>query len=220
MQLLFQLEKRAKSFLFFVFAFCAAYLVKSSFIVGSYHAFFSGINCVASLACEFIGNIGGSIFLLLPCLVSIISGKGLILSFCRIPSLFASFYWTTNSKLYKVLVPFICIILFVVHPVGRQAWLYSMYWIIPIALVFLSSKNIFYKAFGTTFVAHAIGSVLWVYFVPMTSAMFISLIPLVLVERLLFASGMILVYKTYSSIKMFLPKFSFFTSKGEHSFIR
>ena len=45
------------------------------------------------------------------------------------------------------------------------------------------------KSLGATFTAHAVGGAIWNYIVPMTAKAWIALIPVVVFERLVFASG-------------------------------
>ncbi|MFH1095105.1 MAG: hypothetical protein V1728_02725 [Candidatus Micrarchaeota archaeon] len=98
--------------------------------------------------------------------------------------------WTT-SRAIQVLVPLACMALFILHPVGAQAWFYSLYWLIPPVVVLALPDNLFLRSLGTTFTQHAIGGVIWLYFVnAMTPAAWIALIPIVAVERLVFAGGM------------------------------
>ncbi len=87
------------------------------------------------------------------------------------------------------------------HPVGQVAWFYSLYWLIPVMLYALGSRSLFNESLGATFVQHAVGSVLWLYLVPTTSALWISLIPVVAVERLLCALGMVLVVQLVEYLK-------------------
>jgi hypothetical protein len=47
---------------------------------------------------------------------------------------------------------------------------------------------------GSTFIAHAVGSTIWIYTVPMTAQMWLGLMPLVAIERLCFATGMVVSY--------------------------
>jgi len=56
-----------------------------------------------------------------------------------------------------------------VHPVGAQAWFYSMYWLLPVLLFLLPARTQFTEALGATFVQHAVGSVIWLYVVPTTA---------------------------------------------------
>jgi hypothetical protein len=91
-------------------------------------------------------------------------------------------------------------ILFVMHPVGGQAFVYSLYWLIPVALYFIPHRSLFLTGLGSTFIAHAVGSVIWCYTVPMTAGMWMALMPVVFCERLLFALGMVVMHFVLSSI--------------------
>ncbi len=55
--------------------------------------------------------------------------------------------------------------------------------------LFNSFPDVSSKSLGATFTAHAVGGAMWNYIVPMTPAAWIALIPIVIFERLLFASG-------------------------------
>ena len=125
-----------------------------------------------------------------------------------LPTLAATPSWSTNQNrnqkignflnlFLHIIIPIVCIILFNLHPVGRHAFLYSWYWFIPITVYLLERKNIqitFLKALQSTFIAHAIGSVIWLYRVPMSSTQWLDLIPLVAIERLTFACASTLLY--------------------------
>ena len=105
--------------------------------------------------------------------------------------LFAAVYFASNRKnLSKAssFIPLVCMGLFWLHPVGQQAWFYALYWLIPLAGKFLS-KRLFFRSLGSTFTAHAVGSTLWLYTVPMPAEAWIALIPVVAMERILFAAG-------------------------------
>lgn len=117
--------------------------------------------------------------------ISIGFGRGLFPVTCYIPTLFASAYWASTAAAIRLLVPLVCMGLFIAHPVGASAWVYSMYWLIPVALYFVKRQNIVLTALGATFVQHAIGSIIWLYIVPTTPIYWISLMPVVLIERLL-----------------------------------
>ncbi len=129
------------------------------------------------------------------------------------PMLFAAFYFGAIKKsLHKkisIIIPLICMALFMVHPIGREAWVYSLYWLIPV-IAKLFSKNLFFRSLGATFTAHAIGSTIWLYSIPMTSMQWLGLIPIVALERLLFAIGIsvsfIAVNTVLHKIEHIIPK--------------
>jgi len=154
-----------------------------------------------------------------------------------LPSLCAAANWSTyGSKtkftelkkfLLNIVLPLVCMLIFVLHPVGRAAWMYSLYWLIPIVLylveLFLSfyerksgilssprgvskglipivlyllkNKSIFTVSLSSTFIAHAVGSIFWLFLMPMGPERWIALIPIVAVERLLFAVAGVGVYR-------------------------
>ncbi len=83
-----------------------------------------------------------------------------------------------------VVFPLLAMALFVLSPNGQGAWSYSLYWLIPVGVAFMR-PSLFGRALQSTFVAHAAGSVMWAYLTPLTSTMWLALIPVVAVERLL-----------------------------------
>jgi len=82
----------------------------------------------------------------------------------------------------------ICIVLFLLNPIGRQAWMYSMIWLIPFFTTFFN-KRLILKSLGATFTAHAVGSVIFLYTFGLTPAIWIALIPVVFIERGVFTLG-------------------------------
>jgi len=103
------------------------------------------------------------------------------------PAMFAAWYFGTKKK-DIMLVPLACMALFWLHPVGAQVPWYALFWVIPIAAKF-AGDNLFIRSLGTTFTAHAVGSVAFLYTIPSEPALWIALIPVVFVERFVFASG-------------------------------
>jgi hypothetical protein len=177
-------------------------LVKLSFVVGSQMIWFSGTNAILPLAGAFGGIAGCAMIFLMRQLIHLFFFKTISLSFLAfcVPGFCASLYWATCHYAIRLLLPLLCMALFIIHPVGEQAWVYSLYWLIPVALYLRPHSSLFLHALGSTFIAHAVGSVIWLYTVPMTVHQFMLLIPLVLVERILFALGMVLAYHLFSFI--------------------
>lgn len=122
----------------------------------------------------------------------------------HIPSVMASAYWIRAHWLIHVVVPLICMIFFIAHPVGMSAVPYACYWFIPIIIYYGSLRSVFARSLGSTMVAHAVGSVIWIYTVPMTSAHWYALLPLVAVERLIYAIAMTLSYHALEKLYAFL----------------
>lgn len=192
-------------------------LFKISFLVGSQMIWFSGVNAVLPLSGAFGGVFGAGLVFLARQLIHFFYFKTVSLSFLAfcIPGFCASLYWAQPSPrlrrasftlegflglFIRLLLPLMCMISFVIHPVGSQAAVYSLYWLIPIVLYFIPRKNLFLTALGSTFVAHAVGSVIWCYTVTMTPAMWMGLLPIVALERLLFALGMVVAHHLISFV--------------------
>jgi len=174
-------------------------LVKFSYMVGTYSGFFSGMSIAVPLAGAFAGVLGSwTVFLARLVMGGAFSAH--YLAYC-IPGLCASLYWAHANFFVRLLLPALCIVVFIAHPVGGEAALYTVYWLIPIALYFFPRKSLFFQALGSTLVAHAVGSVIWLYTVPMTATMWLALIPIVAIERLLFSSGMLITYRIVEFVR-------------------
>lgn len=117
----------------------------------------------------------------------------------------AFFYMYQNSRFSKDLsqkamtaIPILMILTFWVHPAifGTTAMIYPAYWLIPIAVALIDKKNIVFRAIGSTFIQHSIGSVLFLYTVPALAnpQIWLSLIPIVALERGMFTVGIALSY--------------------------
>ncbi|MDO8618765.1 MAG: hypothetical protein Q7R49_02340 [Candidatus Daviesbacteria bacterium] len=124
------------------------------------------------------------------------------------PALFATLYFgflsqkKSQSK-WVLLVPIICIISFVANPVGRQVWYYSLFWTIPV-LAYFKKENLLFRSLGATFTAHAVGGATWIWALNLPVNTWNSLIPVVITERLLFATGIAISYLAVKHILDFL----------------
>lgn len=171
-------------------------LFKLSFIVGSHIAFFSAVAVITPLAGAFAGITGSlGVFGVSILLRALLMGS-MPFHFLayHIPGLFASVHWATQSKIVRIAPALLCMALFIVHPIGSGAALYSLFWLIPVYTTLLATETVFSRALGSTFTAHAVGSVIWLYTVPMASDQWLSLMPVVVVERALFTVGMMAAY--------------------------
>lgn len=109
------------------------------------------------------------------------------------PMMFAAYYfWKNGARGFRdkacIIVPVLAMLAFWLHPVGQQAWFYALYWTIPVFARFLPDR-LFLRSLGSTFTAHAVGSVLFLYTIETTPALWLALIPVVAVERAAFALG-------------------------------
>ena len=182
--------------------------IPNSFIVSLY---FSLTHCLIPLIGLFAGSLGASYFFALRTLI--IGSHSLLLA-CHLPSLAAALYLATfhkekntislSKKLLLGLIPLTCMVLFNLHPVGNQAFTYSFFWFIPLATLLVPHNNLFFHMIGSTFTAHAVGSILWLYggLIPDPQT-WVHLIPVVALERLFFASGMYVGYTIIRKIAHF-----------------
>ena len=165
----------------------------SPILGGETNKSFTLFQFISPIAGGFLGAGAGVLAVLLAEIISFI-WLGKAISALNIvllaPALFATLYFAKYSrgKMLGALVPLICMALFIIHPIGQQAWYYSLYWLIP-GIALLLPERLFLRALGATMTAHSIGSVAWLYMFPSTPAFWIALIPVVAFERLLFALG-------------------------------
>ncbi|HEX9504317.1 MAG TPA: hypothetical protein VF974_08455 [Patescibacteria group bacterium] len=169
-------------------------------------ATFTLFDSFAPIAGQFLGTGIGLVAVIVMQLLNLIIHQtthldlGMLLRI--IPTLFAVVYFSKKSK-WNILVPLLAIILFVVHPIGRTVWFYSMFWLIPIVCYYFQDK-LLARALGATFAAHAVGGVLWLYYFNLPKEVWLSLIPVVIVERLLFAAGIVLNVLLFKVILQFM----------------
>jgi hypothetical protein len=194
--------------IFNMFLFVSVLLVSSFFkvsaILGSKNAFFSGITLLGPLVGlwgQSIGSYG------LYCIRSLLASKPLTVSLLyHLPGLSGSLYWHANRWLMAVVVPLVCMVIFVMHPVGSQAFGYTLYWFVPVIVYFLEPRSFFFHALATSFIVHAVGSVIWLYTHKMTAGQWWALIPVVFVERIVSAVGMSLLYGGISMVRQGITK--------------
>jgi len=120
------------------------------------------------------------------------------------PMMFAAYYFSKNSSRgfadkLGIIVPALAMAAFWLHPVGAQAWYYALYWTIPIIAKFLPDR-LFIRSLGSTFTAHAVGSVLFLYTIPTAPILWIGLIPVVAMERAIFALGISCSYVLFTNV--------------------
>lgn len=179
--------------IFFAIIFAASRIALFK-IVGANQAF-TLFEFLYPLPAVFLGSIwGAGVVLMVKVLNWLISGQALdLITFVRFfPAVLAAIYFASKSKL-NLLVPIACMILFWINPVGFASFPYGLFWLIPI-IIFPFKKNVALNALGTTFTAHAVGSVAFLYSVPMTAEIWRGLIPVVLMERFVFAAGISVSY--------------------------
>lgn len=118
-----------------------------------------------------------------------------------LPMILAAVYFGLKGRKIAIIFP-VCMFLFLIHPIGRQAWLYPMLWIIPLIASY-GKKRLILNSLGATFTAHAIGSTIFLYAFGLTPQVWLGLIPVVLIERGCFAIG---IWASYMVINTVLDK--------------
>jgi len=181
--------------------------VNFSQLVGSNAQYFTFFQFFGPIAGAFLGPALGVGSVLLAQLVDFfLAGKAIepVNVLRLLPMLFAAVYFAVflkKGKLAKasIAIPIVCMALFVLQPVGRAAWYYSLFWAIPL-LAKVFSKRLFLRSLGATFTAHAIGSVIWAWTVPMTAEAWTLLIPVTAYERILFALGITVSFVAFNNV--------------------
>ncbi|MDP3883206.1 MAG: hypothetical protein Q8Q48_04080 [Candidatus Staskawiczbacteria bacterium] len=181
-----------KKFLFsiiFTVLGLAAFQVSISKIIGSSQSF-TLFELLGPVGGMFLGPILGalSVFAVRALNVVFFNQQLDFLTVVRfLPMMLAAVYFGLKTKKIAIIFP-ICIALFLLNPIGRQAWLYPMIWLIPFFATFFK-KHLILNSLGATFTAHAVGSVIFLYSFGLTPAVWISLIPVVFIERGVFTLG-------------------------------
>lgn len=175
-------------------------------IVGSEQKF-TLFETIAPIGGIILGPFLGAISALIVRLINITTSDASLdfLTLIRfLPMMLAAIYFGAKSK-KLIIIPIVCIILFNLHPIGRQAWPYSMLWLIPIVAIFFK-KRLISNSIGATFTAHAAGSVIFLYAFQLTPAIWLSLIPVVFLERGFFALGIFINYLAINNLLNYLMK--------------
>jgi len=173
-------------------------------LVGADNQFFTLFQFFGPIAGGFLGSIIGALAVLIAELINffIVGKEATLINILRLsPMIFAAYYFGTKKKNLSIIVPIIAIAAFVLHPVGREVWFFTLFWTIPIIAKLLPQKysnSLISKSLGATFTAHAIGGAFWIWTIPMTAGQWISLIPIVIYERLLFAAGIAVSYVAFN----------------------
>lgn len=181
--------------LFGVLAFIGMRINFSS-LLGQENQFFTLFQFFGPIAGGFLGaGIGACAVLIAQLADAVVLGKEFeMINLIRLaPMIFAAYYFGRNKReAIGIAIPLLAIAAFIIHPVGRQVWFYSLYWLIPVAVRLIPEKfgkKTLPRSLGATFTAHAVGTALWIWTVPSTPAFWLTLIPIVALERSLFTLG-------------------------------
>ena len=179
-----------KKFAFIPIAFMIflSKIMPFTWIIGSYHLAFSWTSMMAPAIANQFGFSWLSLFFVSS---RLLIAPSIVLFFLhRTPLVFSAYAYKNRHWSTSLCLPAVCMFLFVMHDVGSVAWMYSLYWLIPMALYFVKNSMIS-RALSASFVAHAVGSVIWLYTKDIAAPVWIALIPVVACERLLIAAGIL-----------------------------
>ncbi len=182
-----------------------SFQIPISKIIGSTQSF-TLFELLAPIGGMFLGPIFGGLSAFFVRLINVVLFKQSldILTLIRfLPAVLAAVYFGLKTKKTAIVFP-ICIALFLLNPIGRQAWLYSMIWLLPFVATFFKKKLIL-NSLGATFTAHAIGSTIFLYAFGLTPQIWLALIPVVLIERGVFTVG---IWASYLALNTVLDKIS------------
>lgn len=181
----------------------AALQIPFSYLIGGETSRFSLFDLVAPSLGAFAGSLVGAVTVVVIKTVDVVAHNGTFdtTTIIRLfPLAAAALYFGLRRYRWTLaVIPAAAIILFNLHPEGRQAWYYSLYWLIPIASLF-ARDSLFFKSLGATFTAHAIGGVAFIYAFNLPATVWIALIPIVFIERMLFTAGGTLTYLAVNSL--------------------
>lgn len=174
-------------------------------------AAFTLFDLFAPVAGGFLGSIFGAISVFAMQLGNaIIHGSYDTASLIRLFPMVAATLYFGNKGSLNWIVPLCAIIVFNLHPIGRTVWFFSLFWTIPIVCFFLRERFIFARALGATFSAHAVGGALWIHAFGLPASVWISLIPVVMMERFVFAAGIVASYYAVNHLMFFLKSRNMF----------
>ena len=167
--------------LFSLVVLAANQLNFSPILGGATNQSFTFFQFLGPIAGGFLGAGVGAVSVLLAEVISFIwlgNSINLLNIALLAPMLFATAYFAAyaRGKFAGAAVSLVCMAAFIAHPVGQQAWIYSLYWLIP-AIAIALPEHLFLRSLGSTFTAHSVGSVVWLYAFPSTPAFWLALIP-------------------------------------------
>lgn len=118
--------------------------------------------------------------------------------FVFFPIIFSGIFFAKIIKKEKTIsvLPLLCILFFLMHPIGFKVWFYSLFWIIPLILTFFDfpKYRLFGKSLATAFVDHAVGSTIYLYLLNIPARFWIQAIPLTILERIFISFGILIFY--------------------------
>lgn len=187
--------------IFLSFLFLALSQIKFAPILGTKMKFSLAVFLGPTLPKIFGGFLGTSIIFLTQIfgtILGIFKFEGTKDIFTFFPIVFGGIFFAKIFKKEKkvLFLPLICILMFILHPIGRKVWFYSLFWIIPLILFFfkIPKLSLFSNSLATAFVDHAVGSVIYLYLLSIPAHFWIEAIPHTILERIFIGAGISLCY--------------------------
>lgn len=186
-------------------------LLKVSCLIGSCTGAIKGFTLFLPVLTSFISAYALVPFLIGKYLVQMWSGIAVGSCTYYLPTMCSTWYAGVDVRWLKLGLIFTLMGAFLMHPTGFQAAPYIFFWVIPAIVTFVPKQYIFAQMLGVTFVAHAVGTVVWLYQATVSPAVFLLLAPIVLVERCFMASLMTCLYYIMQAVYVhtvswFVPK--------------
>ena len=198
---------------FFAILFAALFMVltkvKLTPILGTQMKFSASVFFGPTIA-SLIGITPGTLSIILAHAFGLIVGfykiKNITSYFTFLPIILAGIYFAKMFKGdRKMIIPSaIAILLFLLHPIGREVWFYSLFWTIPIFISLFKKKTdvllrlkffrVYAYALGSAYVDHAVGSIIYLYYLNIPAKFWVQAIPLTLIERFIIAGGITFSY--------------------------
>lgn len=185
-------------------------------IMGMPGFMFTGFDAIMPLTGAIGLSFAGFLWALRTLVKFIVHGAHPLSLVYHIPGLCAAASWAYQNKLISRVIPFVCMGLFLIHPIGFASWLYPVYWFVPIIISFFPQRSVFLQALLSTFIAHAVGSVICLYTVNTSPVLWWSLMPIVFFERLIFALTMTMIYYVSTFLGKIFSKSTVKNSKVIH----
>ena len=193
--------------LYAIFGFISlliSHFLHFNWIIGSFSAHFSCIHLILPAFIKHFGIIG-AVFLYTQDLFNVSN----IIPFLAAKSgmIYSGYIYKRIGFFNSVIIPALCMMLFMVHPIGSTVFFYSFYWFIPMILYAFFRKHLFAQALISAFVAHALGSLVWLYCYQLAGIYWIAALPVVPFERCLIAMGIVAADIVYSAVYRMCKQF-------------
>jgi hypothetical protein len=166
--------------------------------LGTHNALFAyTIACVP--ACVAVTSFWVLPFILLSKFLFLSSSCAALFIMKRMPLLFASLALRSKSIFLYIVIPCMMMSAFCIHAIGNQVMIYSLFWTIPM-MMYCMQDTLLNRSVASSFIAHSIGSVIWLYCYDIPVHVWQSLMYIVPIERFLLALCMYGFIYTYQCI--------------------